>query len=78
VKQTRWGVELGTMRNLMGNPAFSLSDCGLANQFDILTPLAVGLLAGGMTRRLQGPRTTDRSIGHFPLGVPSERDELLR
>jgi hypothetical protein len=34
---------------IMGNPAFSLSDWGLANQFDILIPLAVGILAGGVT-----------------------------
>lgn len=31
---------------VMGNPAFSLSDWGLANQFDILIPFAVAVLAG--------------------------------
>ena len=34
---------------VMGNPAFSLSDWGFANQFDILIPLAVGLLVGAAT-----------------------------
>jgi hypothetical protein len=42
---------------VMGNPAFSLSDWGLANQFDILIPLAVGILVGGVTWWLLGPRT---------------------
>lgn len=46
---------------VMGDHAFSLSDWGLANQFDILIPFAVGLLAGGVTWRLLGPRTTDHS-----------------
>jgi hypothetical protein len=45
---------------LMGNPAFSLSDWGLANQFDIAIPLAVGVLAGAVTSRLLGSRVTDR------------------
>lgn len=47
---------------LLGNPAFSLSDWGLATQFDILIPLAVGVLAGGLTWWLLGP---DRR-GHQP------------
>ena len=41
---------------VMGNPAFSLSDWGLANQFDILIPLAVGILVGGVTWWLFVPR----------------------
>jgi hypothetical protein len=45
---------------VMGNPAFSLSDWGLANQFDILIPLAVGVLAGAVTWWLLGSRNTDR------------------
>lgn len=46
---------------VMGNPAFSLSDWGLANQLDILIPLAVGVLAGGVTSWLLGSRVTDRT-----------------
>lgn len=35
---------------VMGNPAFSVSEeSGLANQFDILIPLALGFLAGLVT-----------------------------
>lgn len=46
---------------VMGNPAFSVSEeLGLANQFDILIPLAVGVLAGLVTSWLLGSRTTDR------------------
>ena len=44
---------------VMGNPAFSLSDWGFAIQFDILIPLAVGLLAGGVTWWLFASRDTD-------------------
>lgn len=42
---------------VMGNPAFSLSDWGLANQFDILIPLAVAVLAALVTWWLLGPRS---------------------
>lgn len=44
---------------VMGNPAFSLSDWGLADQFDILIPLAAGVLAGGVTWWLLGKRNAD-------------------
>lgn len=37
---------------VMGNPAFSLTDWGLDNTFDILIPLAVGVLAGFVVRSL--------------------------
>jgi hypothetical protein len=37
----------------MGNPAFSVAEeLGIANQFDIVIPLAVGVLAGVVTSRL--------------------------
>ena len=34
---------------LIGTPAFSLTDWGLDNKFDILIPLVMGVLAGGVT-----------------------------
>jgi hypothetical protein len=34
---------------MMGTPAFSVNDFGLANQFDILVPLLVGVLAATIT-----------------------------
>jgi hypothetical protein len=34
---------------MMGTPAFSLSDFGLANQWDILIPLALAVVAGLIT-----------------------------
>lgn len=38
---------------VMGNPAFSIAEeLGLANQFDIVIPLVVGVLAGAVTSRL--------------------------
>lgn len=43
---------------VIGTPAFSLTDWGFANQFDILIPMAVGLLAGGITWRLLALRAT--------------------
>lgn len=45
---------------VMGNPAFSLTDWGLDNTFDILIPLVVGFLAGGVTSWLLGSRSTGR------------------
>jgi hypothetical protein len=47
---------------VMGNPAFSLSDWGWANQFDILIPLAVAVLAGFVTWWLLGPPSGVRGI----------------
>lgn len=44
----------------MGGPALSVSDLGLAHEFDILIPLAVGVLAGGLTWWLLGLGATDR------------------
>lgn len=41
---------------LVGDPAFSLSGWGLANQFDILIPLAVAVLAALVTWWLLGSR----------------------
>lgn len=46
---------------VMGNPAFSLTDWGLDNTFDILIPLAVALLAAGITWWLLRSRHTDRT-----------------
>jgi len=46
---------------VMGNPAFSLTDWGLDNTFDILIPLAVAVFAGGVTWWLLGLRHTDRT-----------------
>ncbi|MDH5421661.1 MAG: hypothetical protein OEY55_07650 [Acidimicrobiia bacterium] len=43
----------------VGSPAFSLTDWGLDNTFDILIPLAVGILAGLVTRWRLGNRTAD-------------------
>lgn len=37
---------------VLGTPAFSLTDWGLDNTFDILIPLVVGILAGALTWRL--------------------------
>ena len=35
---------------VMGNPAFSAAEeLGLANQFDIIVPLAIGVLGGAVT-----------------------------
>lgn len=48
---------------VMGNPAFSLSDWGLANQFDILIPFAVAVLAALVTwwlLRARSPEQTRR------------------
>ncbi|MFZ0015393.1 MAG: hypothetical protein WAL25_14915 [Acidimicrobiia bacterium] len=45
---------------VMGNPAFSLSDWGLANQFDILIPLAVAVLAALFTWWLLGLRSPEQ------------------
>jgi len=45
---------------LMGNPAFSLTDWGLDNKFDILIPLVFGTLVGGVAWWLLGSRTTER------------------
>jgi len=45
----------------MGNPAFSVAEeLGIANQFDIIIPLAVGVLVGVVTSRLLRLRITDR------------------
>jgi|FLYL01.1.fsa_nt_gi hypothetical protein len=44
-------------RSLVGTPAFSLTDWGLDNTFDILIPLVVGVLAAGAVRRLMEKRT---------------------
>jgi hypothetical protein len=46
---------------VMGNPAFSLTDWGLDNIFDIVIPLAVAGLAGGATWWLLGLRHTGRT-----------------
>ena len=46
---------------MMGTPAFSLTDWGLGNQFDILVPLIVGVLAGGVTWWLLGLRNSARA-----------------
>ena len=46
---------------VMGNPAFSLTDWGLDNTFDILIPLAAAVLAGAITWWLLGLRPTDRT-----------------
>ena len=46
--------------SLMGLPAFSLTDWGLDNTFDILIPLAVGLLARAITWWLLELRNSDR------------------
>lgn len=40
---------------VMGNPAFSLTDLGLDNTFDILIPLVVGSLFGLLTWSLLAP-----------------------
>jgi hypothetical protein len=46
---------------VMGNPAFSVAEeLGIANQFDIAIPLAVGVLAGAVTSWLLRLRITDR------------------
>jgi NhaP-type Na+/H+ or K+/H+ antiporter len=45
----------------IGTPAFSLTDWGLDNKFDILIPLVVGVLAGVVTRWLLGLRNSDRT-----------------
>jgi hypothetical protein len=44
---------------MMGTPAFSFSEWGLAPQFDILIPLAVGVLAAAVTWWLLGPKDSD-------------------
>ena len=46
--------------SLIGTPAFSLTDWGLDNQLDILIPLVVGVLAGGITWWLLGLRKAGR------------------
>lgn len=43
---------------LIGTPAFSLTDWGLDNTFDIFIPLVVGVLAGGVTWWLLGLRNS--------------------
>ena len=45
---------------LIGTPAFSLTDWGLDNTFDILIPLVVGGFAGGVTWWLLGLRKAGR------------------
>jgi hypothetical protein len=43
---------------VMDTPAFSVAEeLGIANQFDIIVPLAVGVLAGAITSRL--PRSKE-------------------
>lgn len=39
-------------RSLVGTPAFSLTDWGLDNTFDILIPLVIAVLAAAFARRL--------------------------
>lgn len=46
---------------VMGNPAFSLSDWGLANQFDILIPLAVAVLVAMVTWWLLGSQSSEQA-----------------
>ncbi len=46
---------------VMGNPAFSVTDWGFDNTFDILIPLVVGVLAGAVTWWLLGSRSKARS-----------------
>jgi hypothetical protein len=46
---------------VMGNPAFSLTDWGLDNTFDILIPLVVGVFAAAVTWWLLGLGNADRS-----------------
>lgn len=46
---------------LVGTPAFSLTDWGLDNLFDILMPLAAGVLAGGLSWWLLGRASAPRS-----------------
>jgi hypothetical protein len=46
----------------IGTPAFSLTDSwDFNNQFDILLPLAIGVLAGLVSWWLLGSRLTDRT-----------------
>jgi hypothetical protein len=46
---------------LVGTPAFSLTDWGLDNTFDILIPLVVGVLAGGLSWWLLGKANAART-----------------
>lgn len=47
---------------LVGTPAFSLTDWGLDNKFDILIPLVVGVLVGGLAwSLLLGRRSAART-----------------
>jgi hypothetical protein len=46
---------------LMGTPAFSLTDWGLDNTFDILIPLMVATLAAAVAWWLSGLMTPDRT-----------------
>jgi hypothetical protein len=46
---------------LAGTPAFSLTDWGLDNMFDILIPVVVAVLAGGLSWWLLGKRNTARN-----------------
>lgn len=45
----------------MGNAAFSLTDWGLDNTFDVLIPVAVAVLVGLVTWWLTRPRETDQT-----------------
>lgn len=56
---------------VMGNPAFSLSDWGLANQFDILIPLAVAALAALVTWWLLGPRSREQTRSQSDATIDS-------
>lgn len=44
-----------------GTPAFSLTDWGLDNKFDILIPLVLGILASGVVWWLLGLRNSART-----------------
>jgi hypothetical protein len=46
---------------VMGNPAFSLTDWGVDNTFDILIPLAVAVLAGAVSWWLLKVTNSDRT-----------------
>jgi len=46
---------------LVGTPAFSFTDWGLDNLFDILMPLVMGVLAGGLSWWLLGKRNPART-----------------
>jgi hypothetical protein len=46
---------------VIGTSAFSLTDWGLDNKFDILIPLVVAVFAGGVTWWLLGLRNSART-----------------